>query len=450
MFKKLTKIENLVIALVVISAVATAVYQSNPRDYTIRPNADWKTITVDDQTNGGNSSAIDESTDSEFAYRYHIRNGAANAFAILMLRPTEEDTLFDWRWMESISITAYIEGKESDNYRLILRNREEKSFMAGDSLSQKFNLACLKLTNRPTTQTITSDKFYVPSWWTELMSIPPEDSTPRFDSIEWIEFNTASVAEQGECRVVIEEIKISGRWISASLFYKSMFGMWLCFGSLVACSQIVGLRKKLAESETMELSLQRQTAKLARIATLDPLTQLFNRRGMRPHATLAMRELRKTGKSFGLIMFDIDNFKNLNDQNGHSYGDKVLRHVALVVAESLKEDEPASRWGGEEFVIICRDGNLQRATALAERIRQRIENDIQITCSFGVCEVGPGSEFSEALDLVDECLYQAKQDGKNCVKTATCVGPNNHKTPVFINAAANIPLSTFDSVGGQS
>lgn len=430
MLKTITKIENLIVVLVVISAIAIAVYQTNPRNYTIRPSANWETMTVHDQLDGGNSTATDESTDSEFAYRYNIRNGITNAYAYLRLRQTGEDTLFDWRWMETISITAYIEGKESDNFRLLLRNREERFFVAEDHLSRKFNQASLKLTNRRTTQTVSRDRFYVPGWWTELMSIPQEDSNPRFDSIEWIEVHTGNLAEQGECRVVIEEIKISGKWISASLFYQSMFGMWLCFGSLVACGQIVGLRKRLMQTKTMALSLQRQTVELAQIATLDPLTQLFNRRGMRPHTRLAMQELRQKGKPFSLIMFDIDNFKNLNDQNGHSYGDEVLKHVALVVTESLTEDAPAARWGGEEFLIICKDDNLKRATNLSEHIRQRIEREIQITCSFGVCEVGPESEFSEALDLVDECLYEAKKDGKNCVKTTTCIGPSNHKTPV--------------------
>ena len=436
MLKTLVKIENLIVALVAISAIAIAVYQMNPREYSIRPSGTWKTSAVNDQINGGNSSAADESTGSEFAFRHTVRAGIANPFAILVLRPNEADTLFDWGWMETISITAYIEGRESDNYRLLLRNRENEFFVAEDDLSQRYNQASLKLTNRRTTQTISRNAFYVPGWWIERMSIPPENSSPRFNGVEWIELYTASVAEQSEGRVVIEEIKISGKWISASLFYKSMFGMWLCFGNLVACSQIAGLRKRLMQSKTIELSLQRKTAELAHIATLDPLTQLFNRRGMRPHATLAMRELRQTGKSFSLIMLDIDNFKSLNDQNGHSYGDKVLKHVALVVSESLTEDSHAARWGGEEFVIICRDNNLKSATDLAEHIRQRIEHDIQITCSFGVCEVGPESEFSEALDLVDECLYQAKQDGKNCVKTATCIGPSS-STPALIEDNAN-------------
>lgn len=162
------------------------------------------------------------------------------------------------------------------------------------------------------------------------------------------------------------------------------------------------------QSETMGKDLQRQTAELTEIATLDPLTQMFNRRGLRSHSTHAMRDLHKEGKTFCLIMFDIDNFKSLNDQNGHAYGDKVLQYVASVVSDTLTVNDPAARWGGEEFLVICQNRKLKEAVDLAERIRHRIERDVEITCSFGICEVGGDSEFSEGLDLVDDCLYQAK------------------------------------------
>ena len=437
MIKHLKKIENLVVLLVVVSAIAILAFNTILREFTIHPGDQWHTMTSDDRSEGGNSAAADRSTHTEFSYTYKIKDGKTNAFAALMIRPAQEERVLDWNWMESISITAYIEGQESGNYRFQLRNRDEKFYVPDDSVSLRYNEVGLKLTNKPTTQTISRDKFIVAGWWVERYSVPLEYSTPSFDNIGWVELITGNVPNRGDCQVVIDEIKISGHWIPTSLFYRGILGMWLGFGSLVALSQIIGLRKRLMQSESMELRLQRQKAELAELATLDPLTQLFNRRGMRPHATLAMRELRQTGKSFSLIMFDIDNFKKLNDQNGHSYGDEILQHVALVVSESLTENDPAARWGGEEFVVICNDSNLDRATRLAENIRQRVESDIQITCSFGVCEVGAESEFSEALDLVDECLYRAKQDGKNCVKTATCVGPTNSQPAALIQDSGN-------------
>ncbi len=436
MIKKPRKIENLIVLLVAVSAIVIWTYQLTPREYTILPSGDWKTSTVDDHHDGGNSQARNESTDSEFAYRYEIRDGKTNPFALLMLEPPEKGKLFDWRWTETISITAYIEGKESENYRLQLRNREEEIFVPEDSLSRKYNEVCLNLTDSPTTQTFSLDQFYVPGWWTGRMTITRANTRPNFDNIEWIEFNTANVPKYGECRVVIKEIKVSGKWIPAGIFYKSILGVWLGFGSLVALWQIFRLRKELTESASMELSLQQQKAELAELAelaTLDPLTQLFNRRGLRSHTTLAMKDLRQTGTTFSLIMFDIDNFKALNDQNGHTYGDKVLQHVALIASEILTVDEPVARWGGEEFLVVCRNSKLPRACKLAEEIRERIEREVEITCSFGVCEVGANSEFGEALDVVDECLYQAKRSGKNCIKDATIVSQSTPMTETVLN-----------------
>jgi len=169
--------------------------------------------------------------------------------------------------------------------------------------------------------------------------------------------------------------------------------MWLSFGSFVALTQIIGLKKRLTQSETKKLSLQNQAAKLEQLATLDPLTQLYNRRGMRPHASRALEELKQLGNKFSLIMFDIDNFKALNDRHGHGYGDKILQHVAAVVGEHLSENDSLARWGGEEFLVICKSTELEKASRA-------------------------GVEFSEALDLVDHCLYQAKNSGRNCVKAA--------------------------------
>jgi len=403
MFKKL---ENLIVFLVAISAIAILVYQMNPRELTIHPS-EWVALTADDRDNGGNSIAVSESTNERFVYAYHIREGVANPYASLIIRPFDEEyllekenrvnqeLLLDLCWMQNISITAHIEGRASDNFRLQLRNFEEEFYIPSDGVSRRYNEVCLKLTDQPTTTTISWDKFYVPGWWVERMSVPMENSTPVFDNIEWIELSTAGIPKT-----------------------QSILGMWLCFGSVVALSQIIGLRKMLSQSKTKQMSLQHQAAKLEELAILDPLTQLYNRRGMRTHATRAMQEQKQRGNNFSLIMFDIDNFKALNDDYGHCYGDGILKHVAAVVSARLSENEPLARWGGEEFLVICKGRQLDNATQLAQQLRKIIEEEVKVTCSFGVCEVGTGSEFSAALGLVDHCLYQAKDAGKNCVKSA--------------------------------
>ena len=415
MFKKL---ENLIVLLVAISVVAIVMYKFVPRQLTIRPDSGWSTRAADDRVEAGNSISLDLTDNSQFAFSYNIREGKTNPFAALLMLPPQ-DALVNLTWMETVTITAHTEGQKSGAYRLQLRNRDEEYYASDDHISLRYDEVCLTLTDQPTSQTIHIDNFYVPAWWIERMSVPLEDSRPKFDRVAGIELNTSNLTDGRECRAIISEIKFSGRWISASFFYKSMLAMWLCFGGLVALSQIIGLRKSLTQSKEKQLNLQHRAAKLEDLATLDPLTQLYNRRGMRTHASHAMQDAKQLGNNFSLIMFDIDNFKTLNDQHGHSYGDDVLQQVAWVAKENLTEDAALSRWGGEEFLMICKGCELDRASELAQQLRKKVEEEVKVTCSFGVCEVSPESEFSEALDLVDDCLYQAKSAGKNCVKIAT-------------------------------
>ena len=138
MFKKL---ENLIVFLVAISAIAILVYQMNPRELTIHPS-EWVALTADDRDNGGSSIAVSESTNERFVYAYHIREGAANPYASLIIRPfgeeyllekenrVNEELLLDLCWMQNISITAHIEGRASDNFRLQLRNFEEEFYLS--------------------------------------------------------------------------------------------------------------------------------------------------------------------------------------------------------------------------------------------------------------------------------------------------------------------------------
>jgi diguanylate cyclase (GGDEF)-like protein len=230
--------------------------------------------------------------------------------------------------------------------------------------------------------------------------------------------STNELPKNGERRVVIQEISISCPYVSDIAFQKFMLFTWLGIGVLLGISQVVGLHKKLTRSKTEQLSLQRQTdelAELAQMANVDPLTQILNRRGMRDHVSCVMRELEQFGQPFSLIMFDIDNFKMINDKNGHARGDEILELVAFAVSDSLGDKEIVARWGGEEFLVLCRDSTLKDSTQLAQELRLRIEQDVDITCSFGVYEATAGQEFHEMLEYADKCLYQAKQTGKNRV-----------------------------------
>ena len=129
-------------------------------------------------------------------------------------------------------------------------------------------------------------------------------------------------------------------------------------------------------------------------------------------------------------MIDVDNFKRVNDSFGHIIGDEVLKFIAFKILASVRENDLASRYGGEEFAVLLPETDLMGAMAVAERIRKHVEseileireNKIGATISLGLA-VYPqdGEEWEEVLKKADERLYIAKQSGKNRL-----VGPDGH------------------------
>jgi diguanylate cyclase (GGDEF)-like protein len=169
---------------------------------------------------------------------------------------------------------------------------------------------------------------------------------------------------------------------------------------------------------------------IQRQAVTDELTGLFNHRRFQEVITTEVERTRRFDHELGLVMFDIDDFKLVNDTYGHLQGDQVLREVARVLRESSREiDEPA-RYGGEEMAVALPQTGLQGAYEFAERVRQRIasldlprvdgEGTLRVTASFGVAAL-PHSSRRDKDALVaaaDAALYRAKRSGKNCTVKA--------------------------------
>jgi diguanylate cyclase (GGDEF)-like protein len=175
----------------------------------------------------------------------------------------------------------------------------------------------------------------------------------------------------------------------------------------------------------MIAEIRDRDATLSRLATTDPLTGLANRR----HAMEIMQSMvswaRRKQESFGLIMFDIDHFKCVNDQHGHPVGDAVLKVVAGILSHTAREIDLVARIGGEEFLVLCDKSDLQTTDLIAERIRAAIElttipcgegKSLQVTASGGVYAAVPETEILDVyLSRVDGALYRAKEAGRNRV-----------------------------------
>lgn len=185
-----------------------------------------------------------------------------------------------------------------------------------------------------------------------------------------------------------------------------------------------GLVKARINNQLQLLRYQRQ---LERLATTDQLTDLWNRRHLLEIAGNEVGRYRRYGRTLSAVIFDIDHFKKLNDTHGHAAGDFALRECAKTLVDVVRAQDTLARIGGEEFCALLPDTDIEGASQLAEKIRQRVE-DIEInfddhiinfTVSLGVAEIRDEDESFEGLMArADEALYYAKANGRNRVEVA--------------------------------
>jgi diguanylate cyclase (GGDEF)-like protein len=159
-------------------------------------------------------------------------------------------------------------------------------------------------------------------------------------------------------------------------------------------------------------------------AMTDPLTHLLNRRAMDIELESCRSAAHRYGRSFAVVMADIDHFKRVNDVHGHDIGDQVLATVAARINDNVRKGDRCSRWGGEEFLILLHGAGPENAMAVAEKLRHAIAGTpivtsagpLDITMSFGVAPYHHGDRIDTLTVRADESLYRAKEEGRNrCV-----------------------------------
>jgi diguanylate cyclase (GGDEF)-like protein len=160
----------------------------------------------------------------------------------------------------------------------------------------------------------------------------------------------------------------------------------------------------------------------------DPLTGLYNRRYLTEMLDREIRRAVRAEQSLGILMLDLDHFKNFNDTYGHEAGDTVLRETASFLGKSIRVEDIACRFGGEEFVVILPTADLNAAHARAERIRSKLREMTvlhqgqslgMITISVGVAALPEhGTSAKELIEAADAALYRAKREGRDRVVNA--------------------------------
>jgi diguanylate cyclase (GGDEF)-like protein/PAS domain S-box-containing protein len=220
-------------------------------------------------------------------------------------------------------------------------------------------------------------------------------------------------------------------------------------GAIVTFDDITALEKKSADLEQALLVGERKTFELEEafvmleksrdeirlrndelsvLARSDPLTGLSNRRSYMEKAELEFAAAVREGKPLSVLMVDIDLFKRVNDDHGHAMGDEIIRCTAEQLLAEVPDRPCVCRYGGEEFCVLLLDTGIEKAAAIAERLRASIAAvgfaEIPVSASFGVSAVGFGADrVYDMINQADEALYASKQGGRNRVTRWDAIAP---------------------------
>ncbi|SEA39911.1 diguanylate cyclase (GGDEF) domain-containing protein [Desulfuromusa kysingii] len=196
--------------------------------------------------------------------------------------------------------------------------------------------------------------------------------------------------------------------------------------------------------------LRRNLSTLSDLVKTDPLTGIGNYRSFIQALEQEIERTLRSGQPTSLVMLDIDFFKKVNDQWGHEVGNQALIHLTTLLQKTVRKLDIPCRYGGEEFAIILPDTTLTASIPVAERIRQVIENtpldvagkSLKLTVSLGIATYREQENISvaELVKQADEYLYQAKENGRNCV----C-----HAKPPSINIVSKEEKQTLSELFGS-
>ena len=180
---------------------------------------------------------------------------------------------------------------------------------------------------------------------------------------------------------------------------------------------LAGIVFDITEKKEMQLDLEHKNRILAELSSIDGLTKISNHRTLIERLHYDIAEANRSKKPLSLAMFDIDNFKKVNESKGHIFGDKVLVDIASIIQENTRETDLAGRYGGEEFMVILSNADISVASKISERIGQSVaglcfKDELSVTISGGIKQYS-GEDANSLINAADVNLYEAKKQGKN-------------------------------------
>ncbi|MFG6464758.1 GGDEF domain-containing protein [Roseateles sp. DXS20W] len=394
-------------------------------------------VTADGKQDGHNVRWLDEK-------RLHLRchypeakpfMGCGLTFVLTHQDPTRG---MDLSRYDKLNLELVYKGN-APSVRLAARNFDPRFAKVEDANSARFHSVNLRPRDITKPVALELSELTVPEWWIHQYNLDRAYNRPSLENASAVSIDIPYLEAGQTHELEVRRLTLEGQWISHDRVYLGILCSWLLGASLVVLrgwGQLrVSHRRQQREIDALTLrtrQLRIEQEQLRRLATIDELTGVLNRRGLEQ----ALDDLEEQAHGMTLVLVDIDHFKRINDRFGHDRGDEVLRRVAAVVAGNLRASDIFGRWGGEEFLIACRGTRIRDAARLAEKLRERIERSeitgpvgrIELTASFGVALAPPGGSTADALKRADAALYAAKDAGRNRVEMDTSLQSDSPTT----------------------
>ncbi|PKF80274.1 GGDEF domain-containing protein [Vibrio sp. vnigr-6D03] len=311
--------------------------------------------------------------------------------------------------------------------RVYLRNYNSAYSRADNEYSVKYNGLEFAPGVGKGALVIPMENFQVMTWWLADFDTDIEHAAPEFSNVVLFEIATGSHTELGEHDIKINSIEFEGHFVDGEKLMLTLVLIWTVLGvalfwfdhsrNLTAISQANARHLHL---KTVNDRLRQQNTRFAEMAQVDALTGARNRHSVRNWLDNAAKQTEAGLDTLSMIYLDIDHFKRINDTFGHQIGDDILKEFVLVVSAVIRPSDHLVRWGGEEFIVFCRDSGLEQAQEIAERILCNVREHAwlhgePLTCSAGVAEM-ENERMTETMARADEALYQAKHLGRDRVE----------------------------------
>lgn len=395
-----------------------------PKVVTLHPNSDTVSTLYGHPRADGLSAKWVNEDQRIFTCEYAPQDPYSCGFALSIA--SDGVTGLDLTNFDGLNILFRYQG-DAPVIRLSLRNyHPQQNDPRNPAQSSKFMSVLIRTKDLNNEAFVRLTEFGVAEWWVREFDILREHSAPDFHNIISLGVDFVSRSTN---TVAIEKIELVGVWIRKETFYLSLIAMWMALILWEGFSKVYTMyRDSRTASQRIDKlisdykKLEVEKREFESLSITDALTGVMNRAGIQQFLEKLFKGNFDRGQT-GLLIFDIDHFKRINDRRGHDVGDRVLQGVAKLIEQNVRQTDVFGRWGGEEFILVCPQASEEKLTALAEKLRSTIHaytfeetsEPLRVSVSIGVTLAAPDEAFEVMFKRADTALYEAKNTGRNCV-----------------------------------